>query len=242
MSQPHAVVITGHAGAIGSALCRIFRAQGCYVVGVDQRRSAGSADCEIAADLSSSPLDDTVAAIRRAVDGKALRALVNNAALQVVKPVEALQPADWNATLAVNLLAPWYLTRGLLDLLEHGQGSVINIASIHGRLTKPGFTAYATSKAALEGLTRALAVELGGRVRVNAIAPAAVDTPLLQAGFAAGPSGLAALAAMHPAGRLAEPDDVAHAAAFLASDKAAFITGSVLGLDGGIGARLHDPA
>lgn len=241
MSEPRAAVITGHAGAIGAALCRAFRAKGWHVIGVDRRPSAGTADREIVAELSQPSLEDLVAEIRATLGAGPLHALVNNAAHQVVKPVEALALADWQETLAVNLLAPWQLIRGLLDPLARGRGCVLNIASIHGRLTKPGFVAYATSKAALEGLTRALAVELGGRVRVNAIAPAAVDTPMLQAGFADA-SARDALAAMHPAGRIALPEEIAQAAAFLASDEAAFITGTVLGIDGGIGARLHDPA
>jgi NAD(P)-dependent dehydrogenase (short-subunit alcohol dehydrogenase family) len=241
MNHPQIVVVSGHAGAIGSALCQVFRSQGCFVVGVDRRPSAGTADREIIADLSQASLRGVIAEIRAALAGRPLHALVNNAAHQVNKPVEALQIADWRETLAVNLLAPWQLIRGLLDLLELGGGSVINITSIHGKLTKPGFAAYATSKAALEGLTRSLAVELGGRIRVNAIAPAAIDTPLLKSGFVSDPSALAALAAMHPAGRTGRPEEVAQAAAFLASGQAAFITGTVLGLDGGIAARLHDP-
>jgi NAD(P)-dependent dehydrogenase (short-subunit alcohol dehydrogenase family) len=100
---------------------------------------------------------------------------------------------------------------------------------------------YATSKAALVGLTRALAVDLGSRVRVNAINPAAVATPMLLDGFKGKEALYAALGGMHPLGRIAEPAEIAQVALFLASRKAAFITGAAFDVDGGILSRLHDP-
>jgi NAD(P)-dependent dehydrogenase (short-subunit alcohol dehydrogenase family) len=118
---------------------------------------------------------------------------------------------------------------------------VVNIGSIHSALTKPRFTCYATSKAALGGLTRSLAVELGGTVRVNELNPAATDTPMLRAGFEGKPGAFERLAAVHPAGRIAAPDEVARAALFLTSDAASFINGESLRVDGGVGVRLHDP-
>lgn len=101
--------------------------------------------------------------------------------------------------------------------------------------------AYATSKAALAGLTRALAVDLGGRVRVNAIAPAAISTPMLEAGFEGRPESRAELDRFHPAGRIGRPDEVARAAVWLASEESGFLTGATLAVDGALGVRLHDP-
>lgn len=242
-----AVVITGASGGIGQALCRVFAGAGDHVIGVDREPPAANVHCSILAELRRFSADpaaraETLRAIRVGLAGKRLKAIVNNAAVQIVKPADELEDKDWQDTLDVNLLAPCYLVRGLLDLLEQAQGSVVNIGSVHGRLTKPGFAAYATSKAALEGLTRSLAVDLGGRVRVNCLAPAAVATSMLEAGFKGNPGGLRELGEMHPAGRIAQAEEVAQAAAFLASDKAAFITGTVLAIDGAIGARLHDPS
>ena len=94
---------------------------------------------------------------------------MNNAAVQILAPADAITFDQWRETLDTNLLAPFLLTQALLPELERGRGSVVNVASIHANLTKPGFVAYATSKAALVGLTRSLAVDLGGRVRVNAV-------------------------------------------------------------------------
>jgi NAD(P)-dependent dehydrogenase (short-subunit alcohol dehydrogenase family) len=118
---------------------------------------------------------------------------------------------------------------------------VVNIASVHAQLTKPGFAAYATSKSALVGLTRSLAVDLEGVVRVNCISPGATGTPMLVAGFEGREEALSQLGQCHPLGRIAAPEEVARVAVFLASDDASFIDGAVLDVDGGIGARLHDP-
>ena len=141
----------------------------------------------------------------------------------------------------MNLFAPFALIRGLLPQLKRAQGSVVNIASVHAHLTKPGFAAYATSKHALVGLTKSLAVDLAGAVRVNCINPAATATPMLIAGFEGRSEAMESLADMHPSGRIAEPLEVARAAVFLASESASFINGAALDVDGAIGARLHDP-
>jgi NAD(P)-dependent dehydrogenase (short-subunit alcohol dehydrogenase family) len=128
------------------------------------------------------------------------------------------------------------------DELAANAGSFLAISSIHERLTKPGFVAYATSKAALSGMVRAMAVELGGTVRCNAICPAAIATPMLVAGFEGRPDALAALNAYHPVGRLGQPEEVAAAAVYACSDAAGFLNGSCIDLSGGISGRLHDPA
>jgi len=119
-------------------------------------------------------------------------------------------------------------------------GCVLNIGSVHANATKPGFVSYATSKAALHGLTRALAVDLGERCRVICLAPAATETDMLRAGFEHNPGGLEQLASMHPLNRLATPQEIARLAVVLASE-AQFCTGSTVYADGGVLSRLHDP-
>lgn len=229
-------VITGCAGGIGGALCARFRAAGYDVSGLDIRDCSGACADHVTADLRE--LSDLQSIATRFPD---IAVLINNAAVQRLGGTAEISTDDWSDTLAVNLTAPLLLTQVFLPALERSHGSVINIASIHASLTKPAFVAYATSKAALVGLTRSMAVDLGGRVRVNAICPAAVDTPMLRAGFEGREDAFAELSAAHPIGRIALPEDVAAIAVFLASDAAAFITGAVLSADGGIGARLHDP-
>ena len=171
-----------------------------------------------------------------------LRCLVNNAAVQRLGATDAVTTEDWDLSLGINLVAPFLLAQAFLPELEANQGSVVNIASIHAQLTKPGFVVYATTKAALAGMTRALAVDLGSRVRVNAICPAAIATPMLEAGFAGRPDARRQLDEFHPAGHIGQPAEVARLAVFLARPDCPFLTGSCLTLDGAICGRLHDPA
>jgi NAD(P)-dependent dehydrogenase (short-subunit alcohol dehydrogenase family) len=117
----------------------------------------------------------------------------------------------------------------------------VNIASIHATVTKPEFALYATSKGALIALTRSLAIELAPDVRVNAVIPAATDTPMLRDGFGDNVDGLPVLGDYHPLGRIAQPEEVAQVALFLAAPQASFVTGAMVNVDGGIGVCLHDP-
>lgn len=238
-------LITGATGGIGRALCSVFRADGYYVIATD-RALPDQGNINIAIDLAELVLDaeyrqNKLAQIAKALSASGLNVLVNNAALQVIAPVERLSLDSFRRSQDINVTAPFLLTQALLGRLEQARGSVINIASIHARLTKPEFVAYATSKTALLGLTQALAVELGARVRVNAISPAAIATDMLKAGFEGRPEAYAELEAHHPSGRVGTPDEVAKVALFLASDQACFINGANIGIDGAIAARLHDP-
>lgn len=241
-------IITGAAGGIGCALCAAFTKAGYDVIAVDIRapEPSCSATAYVEIDLNrycSSQEYRNMANVKLsdAVNSRNLAALVNNAAIQIVKPVEKLTAEDWTSTLNVNLLAPFLLTQSFLKDLEVAAGAVVNIASIHATLTKPEFVAYATSKAALVGMTRDMAVELGKRVRVNAICPGAIDTDMLRAGFEGKEREPKLLEKAHPTGSIGTPDDVAKLAVFLASSNNAFLTGGVYSIDGAIGARLHDP-
>lgn len=243
-TRKRTVLVTGAAGGIGHALVATFEAAGWDVVTADRvpmpRAAHVVVDLASFADPDSPTCESAVAQLRAATGGR-LTALIANAAHQVVKPAESLTAADWQTTLAVNLLAPFWLAMTFRDELGDNRGSFLAISSIHERLTKPGFVAYATSKAALSGLVRSLAVEMGGRVRCNAVCPAAVATSMLVEGFSGRPEALAALESHHPVGRLGRPEDVAHAALYACSEHAGFLNGSCLDLTGGIGARLHDP-
>ncbi|WP_058086500.1 SDR family NAD(P)-dependent oxidoreductase [Aquabacterium parvum] len=237
-------LITGAAGGIGRALVAVFEAQGWRVVSTDRvALDRASHVVGSLADLSSpdTPGGAALIAALRAETGGELSAIVHNAAFQVVKPTDELSPEDWQTTLNVNLMAPFWLTQAFLPELKARHGSVLAISSIHERLTKPGFVAYATSKSALSGMVRAMAVDLGGQVRVNAICPAAIGTPMLKAGFDGQPQAFAQLEAHHPIGRIGTPEEVAELAAFVCSDRSPFMTGACLDLSGGISGRLHDP-
>lgn len=246
MTGRRTAVITGAAGGIGSALCAAFRNAGYLVIGIDRVRVAEPCDIVIEADIAAlcSPTDTRsalAATLINAVANHSLAVLVNNAAVQILGGAEDVTVEDWVSTFRTNAHAPFALTQLLLPALEAGRGSVVNISSIHAIATKPGFIAYAASKAALVGLTRALAVDLSGRVRVNAILPAAIDTPMLRAGFQGESQTLGELERAHPLGRIGTPTEVANTAVFLASDQAGFANGAIWCLDGGIGCRLNDP-
>ena len=237
-------LITGAAGGIGRALVSVFEAQGWRVVSTD--RVAMDRPGHVVGSLADLSSPDTaggaalITALRAETRGT-LSAIVHNAAFQVVRPTAELSADDWQTTLTVNLMAPFWLTQAFLPELRARHGSVLAISSIHERLTKPGFVAYATSKSALSGMVRAMAVDLGGQVRVNAICPAAIGTPMLKAGFEGQPQAFAQLEAHHPIGRIGTPEEVAELAAFVCSDRSRFMTGACLDLSGGISGRLHDP-
>ena len=238
-------LITGAAGGIGMAMVQAFESAGWQVVSTD--RQPLPRDGHVVADIGCCvdpllPDHQALVAELRAATGGRLKALVANAAHQVVKPSGNLSAQDWQQTLGVNLLAPFWLAMAFRDELAVNSGSFLAISSIHERLTKPGFVAYATSKAALSGMVRALAVEMGDQVRCNAICPAAIATPMLVAGFDGRPDALTALEAFHPVGRLGQPEEVACAALYACGDGAGFLNGTCIDLSGGISARLHDPA
>lgn len=246
MSADAGVLVTGSAGGVGQALVRAFSEAGYFVIGLDRGGTLG-ADYSIEFDLGRlawdhGAFDVLTDALAVALEGKVFKVLVNNAAIQALGPVEDLSITDFRATMDINLVAAFALVKVALPHLETSGGAILNMGSIHGRLTKPNFSAYATSKGALETLTRSLAVELGAKkIRVNGISPAAVDTAMLRAGFEKNPDGYAELASCHPAGRIADPHEIAELALFLAGDQAKFINGAIVDINGGIGGRLHDP-
>lgn len=248
MSSKPFALITGACGGIGQALVRAFSIESYEVIATDKSPKAKglNADHFLQIDLQKTVLNKSYAEevfsiIHQILDGQGLAVLVNNAAVQILSSTDKLSRGMWHETLNVNLLAPFFWTQALLTELEKNNGSVINISSIHAHLTKKDFVAYAASKSALSGLTRALAVDLGGRIRVNAIESAAISTPMLQTGFIEQERLLAALHAAHPAGRIGLPEEVASCAIWLADQDKPFLTGAIIGLNGGIGGRLHDP-
>lgn len=244
-----AAIVTGAAGAIGSAICARLSRAGYHVVGLDMKAPAeGTSAAFIEFDLArlahqAEARDECRRRLQDAVGSeRPLKLLVNNAATQRLGSVAELSISDWQSSLDINVTAPFVLSQMLLGPLASGCGTIVNIGSIHACLTKPGFSAYASSKAALEGLTQALAVEIGEQVRVNSILPGAVDTPMLRAGFAERPEGLRALSRYHPNGRIANVEEVAEVVHWLAGAGVKCLNGTSIRADGGVGARLHDPS
>lgn len=238
------VFITGVLGGIGSAIARKFKANGYVVYGSGTKeKQVDFVDKLVLLDLNKFCADSEYREQKTQLINEtvlSLDVLVNNAATQLLDKLDDIKWSDWQETLNVNLSGPLLLSQLFLKRLEQTHGSIINIGSIHHNLTKPRFVSYATSKSALVGLTKAMAVDLAGRVRVNIISPAAVATEMLLAGFDGNEAALNELKSIHPVQRIGVPDDVANMAFFLASENTGFIHGANLTLDGGISSVLRD--
>ncbi len=249
--EKQVVLITGVLGGIGLATAATFRADGWHVVGVDVAEPPAGTSPETDRLLQSDIADPE--AVTALIEGIAaeegrLDALINNAAVQICKPFEETTLEDWDRLMSVNLRAPFWCIRQALELLRSGPGgSVVNVSSVHAVATSQEIAAYASSKGALAALTRALAVELAGEgIRINAVLPGAVDTPMLRAGFARGhleganlEDQLREFYDRHRIGRIARPEEIAQAILFLADNRrAAFITGESLVVDGGVTVTL----
>lgn len=247
MSVSRAVLVTGAAGGIGASLVEAYSSDGWRVIATDrQSLHHSAAHAFILADLEAIATDEGVretfySDVGAALDGTPLCALVNNAAMQILAHVDDINLGDWERTLRVNITAPFRLAQAFLADLRAANGAIINIGSVHAQATKREFVAYATSKAALHGMTRAMAVDLGESPRVLCVAPAAVATPMLKEGFEGNPNAFEMLSAAHPAGRIATPSEIARAVVALSQEPFHFVTGTTFWFDGGVLSRLHDP-
>lgn len=250
MTDKHWALVTGAAGGIGKCLVNEFVEADYGVIAADLTWGASSVRnssvYELQVDLAELVMmPDSLASLHKEVteitSGAGLKVLINNAAIQVLGKTQDLSLDQWKATWNVNLHAPFLLIQGFLESLAQNNGAVVNISSIHASQTKKQFVAYATSKAALSSLTRNLAVDVGDKIRINAIEPAAVGTDMLRAGFEGEPDKFAALGRFHPMGRIADPKEIAELAVFLCSDKSHFVQGACISAAGGIHACLSDP-
>ena len=244
MSNKKTVVITGVLGGIGRQLAKTFQENDYNVIGLDINDSeTPHCDKFFKFDLHkycSNPSYKTEMEAVFNVEIPELFLLINNAAVQILSSVSEIRLEDWNQTLNVNLTGPLMLSQFFLARLDKSIGSIINIASIHQQLTKKRFVAYASSKSALVGLTKAMSVDLQGRVRVNAISPAAIDTQMLRDGFGNDEAKVQLLNELHPSQRIGKPQEVSQLALLLAEDKLGFINGANLKIDGGISNVLKD--
>ncbi|HYH33303.1 MAG TPA: SDR family oxidoreductase [Pseudonocardia sp.] len=244
------VIVTGAAGGIGGRYVHAFAAQGANVVATDVPAAAatGVALAEKAgadgpgravfepADITSD--DDWARVVERArAEFGGVQALVNNAAiyqgLAAKRPLTDLTTQDWDTVLRVNVRGTWQGIRAVAPVMrDAGGGRIVNISSTVARMGAPGFAHYVASKAAVDGLTRAAARELGADgITVNGVAPGLVSDEATRTlnsdGYIAAAAGGRAL------GREMVPDDLVGAVLFLASDAGAFVTGQTLVVDGG---------
>ena len=252
MIKKNSVLITGAAGGIGSSVVQKLFNDGWKVIATDLSKKKIKEELEIPGitwipqdlNLLSSNLNELktfIFRIKKATKDAPLKAIIHNAAIQNINNFEELDNECWQKTLNINLLAPISINRELIADLKNNKGSIVHVGSIHNKLTKPGFSSYATSKSALMGLTRSMAVELGNQVRVNAIEPSAILTPMLKDGFREREKLFEKLESFHPTQSLGRCEDVANAVLFLIDPANAFLNGCILQLTGGIHNRLYDP-
>ncbi len=236
--------ITGIKGGIGKLLAKGFKDAGYFVIGQD-KQPGESENCDLyySFDLYDFAEKQDVREHYQNIwltEIPRLDVLINNAATQLLGSLNEYSLALWNESLAVNLTVPFLLIQTFYNQLVASHGTVINIASIHHQLTKQRFFAYATTKSALIGLTKSLAVDVQGKFRINAISPAAIDTPMLHDGFNNDEAKVQQLNAIHPSLRIGKPQEVAKLALLLAEDELGFINGANLQIDGGISNVLKD--
>jgi len=246
-------VISGGAQGIGRAIATRFQAEGAFVVILDCDVTRGQ---ETAAELTKSnspvrfvPVDlRKPAEIRNAIEEvrrshTSIDTLINNAGIEMEKPLEKLSVADWDSILEINLRGAFLLTQAAVPLFPRSGGAILNVSSIHATHAFPDSIPYACSKAGMVALSRNLALELAPRhIRVNCICPGYIDTRLWEE-YLSNSSDPKAVAeqttALHPLGRRGQPSDVSDAALFLVSESSAFITGTELVVDGGLTIRAH---
>lgn len=245
------VLLTGVSGGIGAATAAHFAKAGWRVLGVDIAEPttplAGLERLFIADVGDETAVRQLCVTITQ--DFGFLDALINNAAVQVSKRLIDTTLAEWDAVMRVNLRGVYLIIRAAYPLLRQRAGAIVNVSSVHAVATSAGIAAYAASKGGLLALTRALAIELAtDDLRVNAVLPGAVDTPMLEDGLrrdpfeAVGPdlqAQKAALANRTVIGRVGSPAEIARAIYFLADNQqSSFMTGQALIIDGGATARL----
>lgn len=236
-------VVTGATKGIGEAIARALAEAGARVAVTSRDPEAtaaaaaalGPGHLGLAMDVRSSAAVDAAAA-RIADELGPPTILVNNAGVNRIGASELLTDDDWEQVLDVDLTGVYRCCRGFgLLMLEAGDGAIVNVGSVIGALIgMPGRAAYGSAKAGLVGLTRVLAVEWASRgVRVNALLPGPVRTPMVMDAIARGIVDEAEVVDRTPAGRLAEPDDVAGAVVALCDPRAGFVTGQAIAVDGG---------
>lgn len=245
-------LVTGSAVGIGAGIAERFVEEGAPVAIFDingegarkcaDRLRAKGPTLALEGDVASE--DSVRSAVERTVaQFGSLDVLVNNAGIDLSGPIDDMKVESWDRLLAVNLKGAFLFSKFAVPHMQGRGGAIINISSVRAFVSYQGGIAYDSSKAALIGFTRTLALDLGQhKIRVNAICPGYIDTPMTEEWLNTVPNReetTRQMLAVHPLGRIGTPRDIAEAALFLASDAASFITGTALVVDGGMSTAGH---
>ena len=246
------VVVTGSGSGIGRATALCFAKEGADVVLADIDLQAamdtakliketGGKGVAFKADVSDpASVQELVAYVVKTFSG--VHAIVNNAAIQINKTAEDTSFEEWNRQLAVNLGGVFLCSKYFLPHLRETKGSIVNMSSVNGFFVEPTCAGYCATKAAIIGLTKAMAIDHGHQgIRVNCICPGYIDAGLAEGYFQAQPDPARAreeAGKLHALWRIGKPEEVGRVAVFLASDDASFVTGASIVVDGGFGSGL----
>lgn len=240
-ATPRRALVTGGSGGIGAAICRALAADGAHVIVhantgieraralVEEIRSMGGRAEAIGFDIRD---DAQVAeAIATVLEPGPVQILVNNAGMHRDALMAGMEASAWREVIDTNLNGFFRVTQPLLmPMVRTRWGRIVNIGSVAGQMGNRGQANYAAAKAGLQGASRALALELAGRgITVNVVAPGVIATGMADDAFPQ-----ERIKALVPAGRAGQPEEVAALVAFLASDAAGYITGQVIGINGGM--------
>ena len=249
-------LVTGGAQGIGWTTACLLSARGAQVVVCDlstkifkdAHKKSGLFDKSIILQPTDVSKENEVKSLFQMIENKfgKLDFVVNNAGIAEFGDPSSLSTSDWHKIIDVNLLSVFLTTANALPLMKkNNKGAIVNIGSIHGHLTTSGRAAYATSKTALIGATRSLALDLGpSNVRINLVSPGTIETNMLKTGWEEKAPGSdynelkKKAESIHPCGRIGKPEDIAETVLFLLSECAGFITGSELIVDGGLHLKL----
>lgn len=231
-------LVTGAAGGIGAAVVRMLRAEGALVAVADRDVAGIKAEAHLPGDLRDGAYSDALPGAVVVALGR-LDIVVNNAGVITRGPVTETSDADWDLSVGVNVEAPFRISRAAIPLMAgQGGGAIVNVASCWGLRPGPNHAVYCMTKAAIASLTQCMGMDHAHQgVRINAVAPNEVNTPMLRTGFVKRgfdpDTAVAELGKSVPLGRIAEPEDIADVILFLASDAARYMVGTVVEVNGG---------
>lgn len=239
-------VVTGGRGGIGAAVCARLSAEGATVVSADLGPAGGAPEGGVTQVRTDVTREDEVRELMGKVDGAhgRLDILVNTAGIEIEKTVEETSLEEWDRIFAVNVTGTFLAGKHAIPLMRKaGGGSIVNFGSYDGFIADPGLAAYCATKGAVHALTRAMACDCGPEnIRVNAVCPGFIDTPMLKGFFSAAgnPEDLEEEARrVHPMRRYGTPKDVASLVLWLAGDESGYASGQLWVLDGGLTAQVQ---